>query len=200
MSRINIFELLKEKYNVSNEMNKIVKLFNSKLFRYTITIGNYTGNNYQYYTPEELFELKLFKNWKQRGTCLNCGEMKNTIGIPEFFTFYTPIEDILNTLEYYKNISYLLVEKLNIFDRSGYIVSGDFNILSENIQILLNHLNYEDKIFEYEEKVILIPKNPAATSVAEISDEETAIDILIYNHHTLKGDLEAKRKILYFFC
>lgn len=196
MLRRNIFELLKEKYNVPNEMNKIVKLFNSKLFcRYQMLCG------YDY-TPEEVFEIEFFENWKQRYTYLNCLEIKNIIGIPESFTFYTPIKDVLNTLEYYKNISYLLVEKLNIFNHYGYnvVVSDDFNILSENIQILLNHLNYKDKIFEYEEKVILIPKNPAATSVAEISDEKTAIDILMYNHQTLKGDLEAKRKILYSFA
>lgn len=191
MSRRNIFELLKEKYNVPNEMEKIVTLYNSKLFYYN---GDYGRGNY---TPEEIFEHKLLKNWKQRGSYLNCREIKDTIGVPRFFTFGTPIEDVLNTLEYYENISYLLVKKLNILDDCEYTVSDDFTILLENMQILLDHLNYEFQIFEKEEKLILVPKNPAATSVAEISDEETAMAILMYNHHTLKGDLEAKRKILY---
>lgn len=191
MSRRNIFELLKEKYNVPNEMEKIVTLYNSKLFYYN---GDYGRGNY---TPEEIFEHKLLKNWKQRGSYLNCREIKDTIGVPRFFTFGTPIEDVLNTLEYYENISYLLVKKLNILDDYEYTVSDDFTILLENMQILLDHLNYEFQIFEKEEKLILVPKNPAATSVAEISDEETAMAILMYNHHTLKGDLEAKRKILY---
>lgn len=190
MSRRNIFELLKEQYNVPNEMEKIVKLYNSKLFYYN---ENYDRGNY---TPEEIFEHKLLKNWKQRGSYLNCREIKDALGIPKFFTFETPIENILNTLEYYENISYLLVKKLNIFDDYEYIVSDDFTILLENMQILLDHLNYEFKIFNKEEKLILIPKNPAATSVAEISDEETAMAILMYNHHTLKGNLEAKRELL----
>ena len=125
-----------------------------------------------------------------------CKEIKEALEIPKFFTFETPIETILNTLEYYENISYLLIKKLKIFDDYGYVVSDNFKILLENMQMLLGHLNYEHKIFEDEEKVILVPKNPAATAVAEISDKETALAILMYNHHTLKGNLEAKRELL----
>ena len=190
MTRKNIFEFLKEKYNIPKEENKIVKLYNSELLY--CNIGFAQGN----YTPEEIFERELLKNWKQRGSYLNCKEIKEALRIPKFFTFETPIETILNTLEYYENISYLLVKKLKIFDGYEYEVSDNFKILLENIQILLNYLNYEHKIFEDEEKVILIPKNPSATAVAEISDEETAMAILMYNHHTLKGDLERKRQLL----
>ena len=190
MSRRNIFELLKEKYNIPNEIEKVVALYNSKLFYYN---GDFDRGNY---TPEEIFEHKLLKNWKQRGSYLNCREIKDALGIPKFFTFETPIGDVLNTLEYYENLSYLLVKKLNILKNYKYDVSDNFEILLENMQILLDHLNYEFKIFDKEEKLILIPKNPAATSVAEISDEETAMAILMYNHHTLKGNLEAKRRLL----
>lgn len=191
MSRKSIFELLKGNYNIPNEIEKIVALYNSSLFYYNGDFGR--GN----YTPEEIFERELLKNWKQRGSYLSCKEIKEALRIPKFFSFETPIETILNTLEYYENISYLLVKKLNIFDNYEYVILDDFTILLENTQILLNHLNYEHKIFKNEEKVILVPKNPAATAVAEISGEETALAILMYNHHTSKGDLEAKRKILY---
>ena len=190
MSRRNIFELLKEKYNVPNEMEKIVTLYNSKLFYYN---GDFDRGNY---TPEEIFEHKLLKKWKHRGSYLNCREIKDVLGIPKFFTFETPMEDVLNTLEYYENLSYLLVNKLNILKNYKYNVSDNFKILLENMQILLDHLNYEFKIFDKEEKLILIPKNPVASSVAEISDEETAMAILMYNHHSLKGDIEAKRELL----
>lgn len=191
MPRKNIFEILKEKYNVQNEMNKIVKLYNSKLFYY------YDNDyNQRKYTPDEIFERELLKSWKQRGSYLDSEEIKDNIGIPKFFTHDTTLEKILNTLEYYENISYLLVKKLNIYKSSKYEVSVGFEILLENMQILLDHLNYEFKIFDKEEKLILIPKNPSATAVAEISDEETAMAILMYNHHTLKGDLERKRQLL----
>ena len=67
----------------------------------------------------------------------------------------------------------------------------------QNITILIEHLNYERKIFENEEKIILLPKKPEATAVAEISSEETALAILMYNHHSMKGNITGKRKLLY---
>ena len=48
-----------------------------------------------------------------------------------------------------------------------------------------------------DEIVLLLPKNPAATAVAEISSEDIALAILKYNHASLKGNLESKRKLLY---
>ena len=41
-----------------------------------------------------------------------------------------------------------------------------------NIDILLDRLNYEKIIFENEQKVILVPKNPAATAVAEVTENK----------------------------
>ena len=64
------------------------------------------------------------------------------------------------------------------------------------MDLLLEHINYEKYIFDNEEKLILVPKNPAATAVAEISSQETAMAILKYHHALLKGQLEEKRKIL----
>ena len=61
---------------------------------------------------------------------------------------------------------------------------------------MLERLNVEKFIIKKEEKVLLIPKNPAATAVAEISSPETALAILMYNHSSLKGDLEGKRNLL----
>ena len=69
-------------------------------------------------------------------------------------------------------------------------------MLEDNIKILLDHLNYEMLVIAEEEKVLLIPKNPAATSVAEISSKETAVAILMYNHASLKGNLSQKRNLL----
>ena len=45
---------------------------------------------------------------------------------------------------------------------------------------------------EVKEEVI----DPIQDENIEISDEETAMAILRYNHHTLKGDLETKRHLL----
>ena len=191
VTRKNIFEILKHKYNVPTEMNKIISLFNSPLF---YSYGMYNRGQT---TAESVFDKEILKTWKQRGSFLSCEEIKKTLGLKDAFHSSSSIDDILKALEYYQNIAYFLKQKLNYLQNyCNYTVTEYWDILIENMQILLNHLNYEFKVIPKEEKLILIPKNPAATSVAEISDEETAMAILMYNHHTLKGDIEAKRELL----
>ncbi|MBQ1629806.1 MAG: hypothetical protein II098_11720, partial [Treponema sp.] len=43
---------------------------------------------------------------------------------------------------------------------------------------------------------IYVPKEPAAIEVSQIVDEEISYKVLSYNHHSLKGNIEEKRKVL----
>ena len=65
-----------------------------------------------------------------------------------------------------------------------------------NVRNVLEWLNYEEKVFENGKKVIITEKNPAATAVAEVVDEELAYKVIQYNHYILKGDTETKKSIL----
>ncbi len=193
MMRKNIFDLLKDRYDVNNEFKKITELFNSKLVQQYICAGRYTNN----YTLEEMVE-RAFCNWKGRGSCISCQNMREELGINRIIKdTKRTIDDIITVLEYYENIFNLfskkVAPKLSTYE---YTKHPYLDILSENENKLLDYLNYEQRIFEKEEMVILIPKNPAATAVAEISSKETAMAILMYHHATLKGQLEEKRKLL----
>jgi hypothetical protein len=71
---------------------------------------------------------------------------------------------------------------------------------------------YFDQLFKAVDKVgytfvqasgdvsILIPKDAAVISVAEIADTNTANMVLEYNHHALKGNLTKKKTILKFLA
>lgn len=190
MVRKNIFELLEAKYEIKDEMNKIYNFFIKKFIRYQDESG------YNFYSPESFFEEYILRIWKQRYSCIDICEIYQKLNLPTFFNDQTAVEDVINALEFYCNVIYLISTKFDL-NNGLFEISDDMRILNENIQILLDQMHYQKKVFAKEEKLILVPKNPAATSVAEISDEETAMAILMYNHHTLKGDLEAKRKILY---
>ena len=195
MSRKNIFELLQEKYDIDEEMEKILSLFFEKLFGFSNPI------NFQQeaLTIEEIIEKQLFiyyppilVYWKQRGSCLNCEEMRKKLHVPRTKS----LEDKIITLEYVLNLIRLFQKNIRIGPKSNFICSHRYDLLLQNIQILLEHLHYEEHYFEDEEKVILIPKNPAATAVAELSSENTAFAILMYHHGSLKGQIEAKKDIL----
>ncbi len=190
MVRKNIFELLAEQYDVVKEMNKIARLFSLVQIQATNPL------NFQLtqYSIEGVFEAYCFVSWKQRGAYINCTEMKADLNLPQEYS--QDIEDMLKGLEYYINILNSLKYKLNIPGNINFLCSPAYAMLLQNIDILLEHINYETLESVEEEKVILIPNNPAATAVAEIAPKEIAFAILKYNHASLKGQLEEKRKLL----
>ncbi len=194
MVRKNIFELMNNSYNVSNEITKIVDLFNKDLFAFK-PYGQHSTHQINC-NIENIFDSKILPIWKQRSSFLSCEEIKEVLNIKQYISAQASIEKVITYLEYYENLIYLITQKLNIFHNNNYVVSNHFLLLIENIKNLLEHINYEHFIYGKEEQVILIPKMPEATAVAEISTDETAFAILKYNHASLKGDLKEKRNLL----
>lgn len=184
--RKNIFEILDEKYDIKVEINKIDTLFSNALLYVTngLTLQQQQGN------IEAVVGELLFYNWKQRGACLSCQEMRNKLDID---LEKHDVANVLIRLEYYLNIINLANTKLQF---PNFQKSQQFFMLERNIEILLDHLNYECLNIKKEDKILLVPKNPAATSVAEMSTKDTALAILMYNHSTLKGDLSQKQNLL----
>ena len=72
----------------------------------------------------------------------------------------------------------------------------EYQYLQENVSGLIEDLGYEAKVFEDDEKVLLVEKNAAATATAEIMGEDVSCKVIEYNHYLLKGDIENKRVIL----
>jgi uncharacterized protein YxjI len=193
MARKNIFELLSNEYDIKEERNKIVNLFNSKIFSHTNPLNL---NQQQGLSIEYIVDNWLLVNWKQRNGCLSCLEIRKKIKFNNLFSNFS-LESTITIIEYISNLIYLIQKKIlsnnNINFQYNTIV---FNVLCQNIDLLLEHINYEKHIFDNDEKVIIVPKNPAATAVAEISSQETVMAILKYHHASLKGQIEGKKKIL----
>ena len=60
----------------------------------------------------------------------------------------------------------------------------------------LSKLNHKAFYIPEEEKIIVIEDKPEVTAVAEIMDDNLAYDVIRYNHHSLKGEIELKKAIL----
>lgn len=188
MTRKNIFEILEEKYDIEEEIRKISNLFNNMKFMKT----NPLNFQSELYTIEKLVD-DVFSHWKQRGSCLNCAEMKDKLHLMQNFRDF---DNIINALEYYSNILYIVEYKIDKLVSLPLRGCEEYKMLLENIDILIDQLHYKKQTFEEEDKVILVPKDPAATAVAEISSKDVAFAILKYHHASLKGQIEEKRKLL----
>ena len=45
-------------------------------------------------------------------------------------------------------------------------------------------------------KILIIEDKPEVTAVVEIIEQDLALDIIRYNHRSLQGEIELKKKIL----
>lgn len=184
-ARKSIFEILEDKYDFRQEFKKITYLFKSN-------IVHFGGYGYQI----EWFVDKFFSDWEARGSCINCADMRKELGIDAIIKLEDPsLEDIILCLEYYVNIVFFFIKKC-CRNQDKLDVNKDLLILNKNINILVEHLNLTKHVIAKEEKVILLPNNPAATAVSETAPTEIAFAVLKYNHASLKGQTEEKRKLL----
>lgn len=182
MARRNIFEILQENIDFDYEVSRIMDLWDESSVE----------EPFMKYTLDEFIDEFCLEKWKNRNRCTSCQELCERLDIE--FVDSDDIEQVIRYLEYISNMVWLIDRYINA--QRSYVCSKEYKYMKENVSYLIDLLNYEAKIIDSEEKVILIEKNPAVTAVAEIVSEEVAIDIIEYNHYMLKGDISKKRKIL----
>ena len=179
MMRKNIFEILAERQDVDEALIKIEELLSEpSVFNETL---------------ESVVEQECLQEWKARGRTTCCDDIRKRLGIEPKKIRYKQLfeEEALLYLEYVSNMIWLLERE---FETSE--CDKEYKYLLENVYGLINDMGFEIKVFEEEEKVLLVEKNAAATAVAEICDSKTACEVIEYNHFLLKGNIDKKQKIL----
>jgi len=195
--RNNIFELLEKDFDVAQEIKTIWQLFIKKN---NISIPNEFDVYNDLVSILDFVNSYSFANWKSRSRCASPLDMMNRLGINDRFIdeLRTFSDKVLLVLEFIINM--IVRCEIAIKENSEFEVDNEYRILNENINIFIEHFGYEKYYFEDNERVVIIEKNPAAISAAEISEPETAKNIIQYNHYTLKGNIEAKKLILISFA
>lgn len=190
----NIFDIVNSIRNPLLEISRIDRLLNHQNGVY-INTDLFTDFDGPSISIIDYIDKYLFKDWHQRGTCINCDDFEEMLDIS-----YIPEEEyeitqdfIIIYCEYAANMIYLIKQKILEKDTLNNVVSA----AEENIKKFLDWYNYELKYFPEQEKVLVIPKNVYATSVAEnMENENLSYSIIEYNHHLLQGDIEKKKAIL----
>lgn len=201
MGRKSIFEQLSDRINFLSEIQRINKLLkdtsgiNVKIFPRNVSF--YQEPQIINFGIENFVDMYIFKSWKGRGTCIDCNDMLETLDLKEILKGSKDITEnsILNYLEYVANIL-RLANNVKLKDNASYNMTDIYYAALDNVNSCLNWLNFETKIFTKKDIVLVVEKNAAAVSVAELVDEELAYSIISYNHFLLKGNIAEKRKIL----
>lgn len=186
--RKTIFEL-----EIRVDLNHELKKLRNKLHEEDFI---YYNNNW--ITFERLIDLSAFKDWEYRGTCFNVKEYLNRIN----FNFTCNqieddegiVDDHTSVLHYFEFI--LNMKNILRFDIAHYQLANKsvFENVFENIDIILEQLNYKYKVVE--DKIIVVKRNADVDSVLGLVPENIASLLLHYIDFSIKDDLEAKKDIL----
>lgn len=200
MERKNIFEIANDNFNFHYEILKLNSLISKQpciqIRKKDIYISD--GTPFLNCTLRDFVDSYSFKYWSNRGTYLNLNEWEKSIGIPNILIKMkaesTPLDWIIY-LEYVSNLLHLVT--CSHLNENYYVVTWvEYRNIKENVQILLDRLNCEAQYFEDKDCVLVVEKNAAAGSVAEIVGEDIAPKVIEYNHYLLKGNLPSKEAIL----
>lgn len=87
--------------------------------------------------------------------------------------------------------------KQELLDEDHYVKwQGNFFHLQDIMDDILGLYNHKAFVYQDREQVLVLEDKQEVTAVAEIVASSLAYEVVKYNHHTLKGDIEAKKKIL----
>lgn len=191
MSRKNIFEILAENNNMEREAGRIVDLFDSE--KLLIENHNYTKEDY---TLKSFVTYFCFDDWKNRGHCVDLYDFLETVNYDDYCdramngdteAFLVFLEIVLNC---WKMAEIYMVKNEEIKYYTNFYLL--FDIMTD----CLSHYNHTAVYNENTEQVLVIEDNPAITAVAEIVEPKLSLDVLKYNHHTLRGEIDKKKAIL----
>ena len=176
MVRRNFAEIMEEGgFNAPVEFFRIAHLFYEFRHNYRPTIRESVA--------------KYFSRYPIRGTALTLDDFDAEHGF-----FFSDLEkptfdDLLTLCEYCKNLcSYYVVHGCQNHPPS------EISLIYHQIRLVIKKIGYRE--VKYHGYYIYVEENPAAVSVAETLEGEIALETLRYNHHSMKGDLVAKRKML----
>lgn len=188
MPRKNIFEILAENENIATDAVRIDRLFNREEVLIAGSIDYKMRNFIDYY---------CFDDWKNKGHCIDLEDFLKTVEYDKVLygakagdvnCFFTLIEIVFN---FWEMVNKKVEEKYDSLKYYTYFPHL-YDIMTE----CLSKLNHKAVYIAEEEKVLVVEDKPEVTAVAEIINSDLHYDIIRYNHHSLKGDIESKRSIL----
>lgn len=201
--RKNIFDTITSLYDIREEITQLQILF------YKGYIIQYPGDNNatMYYLASD-----RFNHWSGASTCINLDayiSKLNTVSAYRIFDYdFLPINDnedieeiAFGNVEFYLNMFEFCKKELTMYAKLCDTEPEEFYTdlflkFRQNIEVLVDHMSAKIVTID-KDKYVIVPNDEAVTTVVEgINDEGTKKSLLIYNHFSMKGDLDGKATIL----
>lgn len=186
MTRLNFFEKMEREIDYQKEYEKIEDIILNENLPFSL----------EYDISDN------FRNWRHRRNFTSFLELREYFGFTYSFS---------NGMSKYKSITgkvqnierFLLYCEMiaNVFIGT-HVLNNERTINTSNAKAIMETIEYDIeqigfKLFRPDfSRVIIVQKDPVATAVADVVEYNLAKEIISYNHHLLKGDIESKKAIL----
>lgn len=139
---------------------------------------------------------RCFAHWKHRGKCIDIYDYLEVLDFDSIVDdAHSEINALLTLIELIYNFWSLAEIKIPE-DTTCLYAYPNFYYLKDYMINSLSQYNHVAVVRKNEQMVLVIEDKPEVTAASEISDAKIAVGILKYNHHSLKGDIDAKKTIL----
>lgn len=191
MARRNIFEVIqvKNRTSLQDNIRRIRSLYD------TIECFFDVSDEVDY-TLEEFVDEFAFNGWKARNRCIDLDDFLQTIGFSDIQACsHYMLDDFLSEIEVIYNFWKISVKYINAHPHA-FQCHDAVDELKSQMDACLSDFNHKAFYDENSEQLIIAEDKPEITAVAEIVEPQAAFEIIRYNHRTLQGDVEAKKRIL----
>lgn len=185
--RKSIFDIVSESMDLKTEVHRIIKMSSVE--------DVLCVDKYSYKTLFKFVDAYCFQKWKSRGHCISVNDFLYALHYEQLKkSAEVDVNSMLTLVELVYNFWYLTNDK---FDEDYDLKwCGNYYHLQDVMNDLLSQYNHKAYYAEETEQVFVIEDKEDVTAVAEIINQELALDIIKYNHRTLQGDIDTKKAIL----
>lgn len=188
--RESIFDIVSENIDISGDAERIIKMATEEetlVIKGSYTLFNFVGTY-------------CFHTWKYRGHTTDISDYLNVLDFDYLeanATLHTlNEEDFFILIELVYNFWQLAENRLHSHPEDENInYCGNFYHLKNVMDDILDNYNHIAHINEDHTQVLVIENKPEVTAVSEMLPS-LSLDLIKYNHRTLKGDLKSKKSIL----
>jgi hypothetical protein len=189
--RDNIFSILHNNWDAQTEIKRLDQLFQQEKI-----IKNQSCAE-GYYSLFDFVNKFLFKQWKGRSRCIDAHDFMKSVDYNRLMACATvDSEDFFSFVEVIYNFWILAYLSFKRNEQYPYTGTTAFLTLQQNMNDCLDHFNHKTYYIKSEEQLLVVEKDAAVTSVAEIAEPDIADAVIQYHHHRLKGDIDKKKEIL----
>lgn len=189
--RKSIFDIVSENISIESEADRLITMATEE---YVLQV-----NSYHDYTLFNYVDSYCFKDWLNRGHFIHVDDFLDTLGFDELKedAKYS-VDSLLTLIEVIYN--FWTLSNQNLFNgEKGHQLRwhGNYYHLKDVMDDILQQYNHVAHTDNEQQCVLIIENKAEVTAAAEIMPTSPlAFDVIKYNHRSLSGEVELKKKIL----